>query len=229
MKKCLKCKIEQPYDNFHKKMQSKDGYREHCKICRKIERKERYAKNKHKEKEYYTNYKAQFPEKRKETTNKYASKRYQIFRTTLNTIKDIPCTDCQIPFPPCAMDFDHRNPKEKEFNISEGFSKPFNTLLKEIEKCDVVCANCHRHREHIRKANNKLHHIRELLISYKQQPCAVCNIKYPWYCMDFDHIDPTTKLFNLAKPKGSKEDIILEIKKCEIVCANCHRIRTFLQ
>lgn len=45
-----------------------------------------------------------------------------------------------------VLDFHHRNPKEKDIDIcvaiSNGWSK--KRLMKEIEKCDVLCSNCHR-------------------------------------------------------------------------------------
>jgi hypothetical protein len=45
------------------------------------------------------------------------------------------------------MDFDHRNPEEKEYEISKLISGcQLTKLWKELEKCDVVCANCHRER-----------------------------------------------------------------------------------
>ena len=43
-----------------------------------------------------------------------------------------------------ALDFHHRNPETKLFNISKKITIKKTTLLKEIQKCDVVCANCHR-------------------------------------------------------------------------------------
>lgn len=45
-----------------------------------------------------------------------------------------------------VLDFHHRNPLEKSFEISTKATGGWGikTLLKEIEKCDVLCANCHR-------------------------------------------------------------------------------------
>ena len=44
-----------------------------------------------------------------------------------------------------AMEFHHRNPNKKDFSISR---RRFNTfdarLTKELDKCDLLCANCHR-------------------------------------------------------------------------------------
>ena len=54
------------------------------------------------------------------------------------------CVICGYKEHYAALDFHHRNPKTKSFNISENKTIGKNTLLKEIEKCDVVCVNCHR-------------------------------------------------------------------------------------
>ena len=47
---------------------------------------------------------------------------------------------------PATLDFHHRDPSNKEFDIGYGVSKcyPVARMLTEIEKCDVLCANCHR-------------------------------------------------------------------------------------
>lgn len=53
-----------------------------------------------------------------------------------------------------------------------------------------------------------------------------CNIKYPYYVMDFDHVRGK-KSFTLGSLNGQGlQTVIKEIKKCDVVCANCHRIRT---
>ena len=52
------------------------------------------------------------------------------------------CVDCGIS-DPRVLDFDHAQ-GEKEFNLKDVKSKPLVEILTEIEKCDVVCANCHR-------------------------------------------------------------------------------------
>lgn len=42
-----------------------------------------------------------------------------------------------------ALVFHHRDPKEKRFSISSRLDKKLETLIKEIQKCDLLCANCH--------------------------------------------------------------------------------------
>ena len=46
--------------------------------------------------------------------------------------------------------------------------------------------------------------------------------------LDFDHIDPALKSKNVGQliSSGSITNIFIEIRKCRILCANCHRIET---
>lgn len=63
------------------------------------------------------------------------------------------CSDCKISYPPHILDFDHL--RDKKFSIS-GQGIKDNTLeniKKEIEKCEIVCSNCHRHRTYMRSAD----------------------------------------------------------------------------
>jgi len=70
------------------------------------------------------------------------------------------------------------------------------------------------------------------LDAQKAKPCEDCRNTFPPECMDFDHIDPSTKLFNVSQAvvSGNNLDsITAEIAKCRLICANCHRIRTARQ
>lgn len=58
-------------------------------------------------------------------------------------------------------------------------------------------------------------------------PCSDCKKCFPPICMDFDHLPGSEKAFSISLSSGfSLEQVKAEIAKCEIVCANCHRIRT---
>lgn len=61
-------------------------------------------------------------------------------------------------------------------------------------------------------------------------PCVDCGINYPYYVMDFDHVRGV-KHANVMELVStlSKKKIDEEIAKCEIVCSNCHRIRTHMR
>lgn len=81
-----------------------------------------------------------------------------------------------------------------------------------------------RHNTKYREEHTKF--IRELK---ENTPCTDCGQNYPYYVMDFDHLDPKTKLENIGWMTARRlgiETIKKEISKCEIVCSNCHRIRT---
>lgn len=60
--------------------------------------------------------------------------------------------------------------------------------------------------------------------------CAMCGYNEHPAALDFNHIDPATKAFNVAegvsRGKGRKA-IKAEIEKCNLLCANCHRIHTY--
>lgn len=59
------------------------------------------------------------------------------------------------------------------------------------------------------------------------QPCADCGVRYPYYVMQWDHLGG--KEFTIAQAfnrQWSRARIEAEIAKCELVCANCHCLRT---
>jgi len=65
-------------------------------------------------------------------------------KTKLNLVKQFGglCMICGGEFPPCCMDFHHKDPKIKERDIGKYMNS--KKLLKEIVKCTMVCSNCHR-------------------------------------------------------------------------------------
>lgn len=61
----------------------------------------------------------------------------------------------------------------------------------------------------------------------KKAPCTDCGGTFHPVCMDFDHLgDKTHDIAFMVNKRHSMKRIIEEIKKCELVCANCHRLRT---
>lgn len=61
----------------------------------------------------------------------------------------------------------------------------------------------------------------------KNVPCADCGKSYPYYVMDFDHVRGTKVLRISAMQDRKLEVLEEEIAKCDVVCANCHRERTY--
>ena len=79
-----------------------------------------------------------------------------------------------------------------------------------------------------RSAKNKKE-VQEMLGRIKEKSgCVDCKQKYPWYVLDFDHVYGK-KVANIGQMLNyfSVEDILKEVAKCDIVCSNCHRERTF--
>ncbi len=79
-------------------------------------------------------------------------------------------------------------------------------------------------------AYEKRQRISAFIDSLKDCPCTDCGESYPACVMDFDHVRGE-KLFNVTSMKGrspSEAAILEEVAKCDVVCANCHRIRTWL-
>lgn len=59
------------------------------------------------------------------------------------------CVDCGFAGHFSAFDFDHKNPIEKSFKISGKFYYRWKELLKELNKCELRCSNCHRIKHYI--------------------------------------------------------------------------------
>jgi hypothetical protein len=179
-----------------------------------------------------------------ETRRQCRHRQREDFRIFIGKLKDNACVDCGQKFNPVCMDFDHLDGYERsciEFSELRGRSKKI--ILSEIAKCELVCSNCHRVRTQLRigikngfkpayeKYNRRPCDMRkrkqydELMIELKSSACKDCGNCFPAICMDFDHIH--SKIRNIASMwERSKEEILVEAAKCEIVCSNCHRIRT---
>lgn len=81
------------------------------------------------------------------------------------------------------------------------------------------------------KRNAQAEEVRRVIRELKSStPCADCKRKYPHYVMDFDHVRGK-KVHNISTlmRKRLVAKVWLEIAKCELVCANCHRARTYIQ
>lgn len=78
-------------------------------------------------------------------------------RAHIRTFKEKPCADCGVQYPFYVMQFDHVR-GEKEGDISKFVSnRQWKKALAEIEKCDVVCANCHMARSFERQPKGEDH------------------------------------------------------------------------
>lgn len=142
------------------------------------------------------------------------------------------CLDCHQSFPGCVMDFDHRDPEQKVGSVSAlvRSSTAWDRVEAEIAKCDLVCACCHRLRTY--KGQNcyksRLFEQHKLVLDELKgsTPCLDCGGSFKPCQMDFDHLH--SKVDNIARlvpgPSGQLEE---ELRKCHLVCTNCHRVRGY--
>lgn len=65
------------------------------------------------------------------------------------------CRDCGGAYPSYVLDYDHINPKTKVAKVSRLVSQAVSLkrIRNEIEKCHILCSNCHRERTHKRRKN----------------------------------------------------------------------------
>lgn len=84
----------------------------------------------------------------KECSSKRSIQSQRKTRVEIDKLKCEPCSICGKSFPPCAMDFHHKEDSIKDFGIAAAMYKPnkisIEQLMQEIDKCILVCACCHR-------------------------------------------------------------------------------------
>lgn len=82
---------------------------------------------------------------------------------------------------------------------------------------------------YIERAKAQKQKIREHLRAAKSRPCMDCGVEYPYYVMQFDHVrrEKVCDLSTAMQRGMAIERVQAEIEKCEVVCANCHAIRTW--
>ena len=99
----------------------------------------------------------------------------------------------------------------------------FRKAAKGTDGRDNICKKCiNEYRNRSNKARRKL--ISELK---RGKPCYVCGNVFPPVVMDYHHTEPEDKYESIATMldrSRSTEDILREITKCVLVCANCHRL-----
>lgn len=105
-----------------------------------------------------------------------------------------------------------------------------------LEKSERGARYRARHRDHYRRLNagnqrRKKAERLKAIDEIKSSPCVDCRKSFPPYVMDFDHRDPSRKQGEinhlLHKLNAPWSRILKEIAKCDVVCVNCHRMRTW--
>lgn len=132
-KKCSKCGIVKGFGEFYQRKKHRTGeYYERCKDCFKVRGRTYYHQNHERQLSLALLRKKKYREER---------------RVWLEKLKDRPCMDCGVKYPPYVMDFDHKDGEVKIVSVSWlalRNTSNFEKIKLEIKKCDLVCANCHR-------------------------------------------------------------------------------------
>lgn len=94
-----------------------------------------------------------------------------------------------------------------------------------LRKKSTATQTAKRQSAPINPCTQKAREHKALLIEYKGGRCVDCGGIFPACCYDFDHL--RDKKFELGWSMGRRIDVLkAEADKCDLVCANCHRIRT---
>lgn len=138
--RCIRCGQAKPADEFAWKHRERGRRNSYCRPCQADYGREHYLANKQR---YIDQAAARSREIRIERT-----------RELLAYFDDHPCADCG-ESDPLVLDFDHL--RDKRFAVAGALvDRPWKVILAEMEKCDVVCANCHRRRTFARKPSVRL-------------------------------------------------------------------------
>lgn len=128
--RCARCREEKAVDEFNWRRKARGQRDTYCRPCRAAYKQEHYAANRQR----YIDQTA-------------VRKRAELLRRTeflVEYLRERPCADCG-ESDPVVLEFDHLG--DKKFSIAQGIrGRSWQSVLDEMAKCEVVCANCHRRR-----------------------------------------------------------------------------------
>ena len=123
MKRCGRCGSNRPAEKFHRRHR---GLQTWCKTCRR---------------QYDADYWRRTRSDRIQMRKVHRRELLAWYRE----LKSAPCVDCGNSFHHAAMHWDHLPGRSKRLEVSNMVARGFRrrTILEEIAKCELVCANCH--------------------------------------------------------------------------------------
>lgn len=130
MRRCGRCEREKPLEDFAWRRKERGQRDNYCRPCRAAYKQEHYAAN-----------------RQRYIDQAMARKRVMVeerIEFLVAFLREHPCADCG-ETDPVVLEFDHL--RDKKFNVAAGLrDREWQSVLDEMAKCDVVCANCHRRR-----------------------------------------------------------------------------------
>lgn len=129
MKTCSTCKEKKSLEEFHRNKSTSDGFAKCCKSCAKARDKKQYNKHTDERKIYL-----------KEKSYLARERNRQFL---LDFLSEHACVDCG-ESDPIVLEFDHQGDKNNDVSRMAHCGCSIETLKKELSKCEIRCANCHR-------------------------------------------------------------------------------------
>ena len=182
-------------------------------------------KQKEFQKQHYSNNKTNYRESTRERRKR--NKEYA------HSMK-VCCKNCGVKDKVC-LDFHHLSDKTKSVAQLIRDATTIENLQLEIDKCEVLCANCHK-KEHLsefmtdgsdwKNFNQARVEKRKWFIEFIENArCTDCQ-ESDHRCLDFHHLRDKRFTVSYLLTSGHSLDFLKEeIERCDIVCSNCHRKR----
>ena len=166
LRRCGRCGERKPVTDFAWRRKTKGQRHNMCRPCHAAYHREHYLANKHR---YIKRARAQKELRRIERT---------LF--LLEYFARHSCVDCG-ESDPVVLDFDHVDGKgEKAFEVARNFAeRRWQDVLEEMEKCEVVCSNCHRKRT-ARRRNALRWALSRQLVGWKKRATGIEPVPRPW-------------------------------------------------
>ena len=126
IKTCCVCKEEKPVTDFRRDRSRLDGYQSSCKVCARSFQSKRYQEK--------------YAVSRRDRDAALRAENGEKIRIIKQQRGCICCGESDV----VCLDFHHTTSDDKEFGISSNTHRTWKYIEAEIDKCVVICANCHR-------------------------------------------------------------------------------------
>ena len=215
-RRCGRCHAELPLSAFNR---AGDGRQHWCRDC-------------------FSDYFRERGDRHREQSRAARRRRRDVARDFIREyLATHPCVDCGED-DLLVLEFDHhRGEKTAEIARLLGDAR-LARVREEIERCEVVCVNCHRRRTEGRAGTYRAtgiparswdkyqrRNLEYLVERLRRGGCVDCGERDPMV-LDFDHRGEKRMNVPRLALGCSLEALDAEIAVCEIRCANCHRLRT---
>ncbi len=124
MIRCIACKVLKEPNEFHGHVKKSNGKQSSCKECNRARDQKKYLRN-------------------RDAILAKTKQRWSVGKNFMDQVKaEVGCSICDERRVPC-LEFHHEYPEDKSFTLGNAAMKPKEALIKEMNKCIVLCSNCH--------------------------------------------------------------------------------------